>query len=379
MKAGLYVRLSKEDIRFGGDESESIENQKKLLVEYAQKKEWEIYDIYADDNMSGKYSDEDDKREGFHRLLGDAEAGRFDIVLCKTQSRFSRNASVVEKYVEQLFREWNVRFVTLVDNADNFDTRNKKARQINSLVNEWFLEDLSENIKEVYLYKMKRGEYLAPFAPFGYVKDANVRNHLLKDEKLGSVVSEIFDMYLSGLSGEKIAASLNARGVPSPSEVIGKNANKWRGDSVYRILKNRAYIGSTRQHLEETYSYKSRRRRKIPPEEQIEVKNTHEALVDEEIFMLVQKKLSARRAKSVRKRALFSGVLVCGECGKNMHTNTNSYNRRYYRCKNRQCPLCGKGVREEAVLKWSGENSPCKKIAAFYSEGWSFKNCLYGR
>lgn len=385
MKAGIYVRLSKEDMRFGGDESESIENQKTLLTEYADNHNWTIYKIYSDDNMSGKYSDEDDKRIGFHNMIQDAQDGKFDIVLCKTQSRFSRNASVVEKYVEHLFREWNIRFVTVVDNADNFDTRNKKARQINSLVNEWFLEDLSENVKEVYMHKMKNGEYLAPFAPFGYKKDLKVKNHLIVDETLSDAVKSIFSMYLAGLSGEKIADKLNELNVPSPSSVLSGVEKPWRGDSVYRILHNRAYIGSTHQHKEETYSYKSRRRRKIPVSEQIEIKNTHEAIIDADNFERVQNKLSQRRKKSERKRAFFSGILICGKCKSNMHTNTNAYNRRYYRCKNKACSCLGKGLREDEVIKWLNENGGDEamrkriKIEACYENEWNFKICFNGR
>jgi DNA invertase Pin-like site-specific DNA recombinase len=381
LKAGLYVRLSKEDVRLGGEESDSIENQKKLLSEYAQNHDWTIYKIYSDDNMSGKFSDEDDKREGFHNMIEDAKNGLFDIVLCKTQSRFSRNASVVEKYVEHLFREWNIRFVTVIDNADNFDMRNKKARQINSLVNEWFLEDLSENIKEVYMMKMKNGEYLAPFAPFGYKKDENRKNHLVRDEEHSEIVKSIFSMYLSGMSGEKIAEKLNSENVISPQSAIDGKAKPWRGDSVYRILHNRAYIGSTHQHREETYSYKSRRRRKVPPCEQIEIENTHESIIEKDTFNLVQEKLSNRRVKSERKKALFSGILLCGECKKNMHTNTNAYNRRYYRCKNKNCRCCGKGLREDFLTDWlkkEGYGFP-ERIEASFSDGWSFKICINGR
>lgn len=383
MKAALYVRLSKEDIRLGGEESESIENQKMLLSEYAENHNWRIYKIYSDDNMSGKYSDEDDKRIGFHEMIEDAKKRLFDIVLCKTQSRFSRNASVVEKYVEHLFREWNIRFVTVVDNADNFDTRNKKARQINSLVNEWFLEDLSENIKEVYLYKMKNGEYLAPFAPFGYKKDDERKNHLIVDERLKNAVKSIFSMYLEGLSGAHIAEKLNECSVPSPYCVLTGIKKPWRGDAVYRVLHNRAYIGSTHQHREETYSYKSRKRRKIPEYEQIEIKNTHEAIIDIDEFEAVQAKLSQRRKKSERHRALFSGILICGECKCNMHTNTNSYNRRYYRCKNPSCGCVKKGIREEAVLEWAEENGidifeKRLKIEAEYKNSWILILCDYG-
>ena len=349
------------------------------MTRYAKNEGWEIYRVYSDDNKSGKFSDEDDKREGFRQMLEDAKMKKFDIVLCKTQSRFSRNASVVEKYVEGLFREWGIRFVTVVDNADNFDLRNKKARQINSLVNEWFLEDLSENIKEVYMYKMKKGEYLAPFAPYGYRKDEKVRNHLVVYEKEAETVRKIFDMYISGMSGEKIADELNLENIPSPSAAKGKGKKAWKGDSVYRMLHNKVYIGTVHQHREESYSYKSRRRRKVPEYEQIEVKNAHEAIVAEDIFKRAQERLGGKKARR-NIGAELSKRLVCGECGKNMHTNLNVSGVRYYRCKNPECPM-KKGVREDEALNWEKENGvfPPQKIAVSLNP-WknTFTFSLYG-
>lgn len=349
------------------------------MTRYAKNEGWEIFRVYSDDNKSGKFSDEDDKREGFRQMLSDAQMRKFDIVLCKTQSRFSRNASVVEKYVEGLFREWDIRFVTVVDNADNFDTRNKKARQINSLVNEWFLEDLSENIKEVYMYKMKKGEYLAPFAPYGYRKDEKIKNHLVIDKDEAETVKRIFEMYISGLSGEKIADALNLENIPSPSAAKGRVSGRWKGDSVYRILHNKAYIGTVHQHREESYSYKSRRRRKVPEYEQIEVRNAHEAIIEEETFNRAQERFSRRKAPA-RRSAELSKRLVCGECGKNMHTNLNRAGVRYYRCRNAECPM-KKGVREDEALRWAEENGVFapQKIAVHLNP-WenTFTFSLYG-
>lgn len=380
MTVGIYVRLSKEDLHMEKEESESIENQRKMLSDFAAKRGWEIYKVYSDDNESGKFSDEEDLRDGFRRLINDAKRGCFDCVLCKTQSRFSRNAAMVEKYVEHLFPQWGIRFVTVVDNADNFDRRNKKARQINSLVNEWFLEDLSENIKEVYRYKMKKGEYLASMPPFGYVKDKFVKNHLVPCEKYSLVVKEIFDMYASGMCGEKIADILNEKDIPSPGLTMGKSKNPWRSDSVYRILHNRVYIGSAHQHKEETYSYKTRKRRQVPQSEQIEVKNTHTAIIDENLFNLVQEKLKKKGKSGKRSTPVFSGILICGECMKNMNSNLNSYKKRYYRCRNKLCPE-KKGISEEFIKKWVSENPASEedlRIKATYKSTWSLQYCVNG-
>lgn len=144
-RVGIYTRLSDED-RFkrnkDGD-SESIANQKSMLLKYALNKGWEVYNVYSDDDWSGA----DINRPQFQKLIEDYKNGHIDIVLCKTQSRFSRDMEVVERYIHNKFVEWGVRFVSIVDNAYTEVQGNKKARQINGLINEWYLEDLSDNIR----------------------------------------------------------------------------------------------------------------------------------------------------------------------------------------------------------------------------------------
>ena len=144
-RVGIYCRLSDED-RFKkdkNDDSESIANQKSMLLKYALNKNWEVVNVYSDDDYSGA----DINRPKFNELLKDCEEGKIDIVLCKTQSRFSRDMEIVEKYIHNKFIEWGIRFVSIVDNADTQVKGNKKARQINGLINEWYLEDLSDNIR----------------------------------------------------------------------------------------------------------------------------------------------------------------------------------------------------------------------------------------
>ncbi|MEG0854811.1 MAG: recombinase family protein, partial [Angelakisella sp.] len=135
MKAALYCRLSDEDKNKLDPtaDSESIQNQKTMLINYAVQQGWEIYNIYADDDYSGS----DRTRPQFLKMLEGAENRQFDIVLCKSQSRFSRELEIVEKYIHGLFLEWSIRFVSIVDNADTANEGNKKSRQINGLVNEW--------------------------------------------------------------------------------------------------------------------------------------------------------------------------------------------------------------------------------------------------
>ena len=186
MKAAIYCRLSEEDRNKVNkeDDSNSIVNQKAMLIQYAVTQGWEIHDIYSDDDYTGA----DRNRPQFKRLLADAKAHKFDIVLCKTQSRFTRELELVEKYIHGLFPIWGIRFVSIVDNADTANKGNKKSRQINGLVNEWYLEDMSENIRSVLTSRRENGFHIGSFAPYGYRKDPTSKGHLVIDEEATEIV-----------------------------------------------------------------------------------------------------------------------------------------------------------------------------------------------
>ena len=166
LKAALYVRLSREDrhkIR-KDDDSESIVNQQNMLLDYCKDKEWLVYDIYNDEDFSG--SDRD--RPDFNRMISDAREHKFDVIICKTQSRFARDMEIIEKYINGLFPIWGIRFLSIVDNNDSTNRANRKSRQINSLVDQWYLEDLSDNVRATLASKRKQGLWVGAFSPYGY-------------------------------------------------------------------------------------------------------------------------------------------------------------------------------------------------------------------
>src|SRR5574344_1461872 len=181
MKVAIYCRLSEEDRnkKFETDDSNSIQNQKAMLLEYSMEHGWEVYNIYSDDNYTGS----DRNLPEFVRLLQDAEARRFDIILCKSQSRFTRELELVERYINGLFPIWGIRFVSLVDNADTANKGDKKSRQINGLVNEWYLEDMSDNIRSVLTNRRENGFHIGAFALYGYKKAPDQKGHLIIDEE----------------------------------------------------------------------------------------------------------------------------------------------------------------------------------------------------
>ena len=226
-RVALYLRLSKEDlvkIENKTDEeirSESIYNQERMLRDKAEKEGWEVVGVYIDEDYSG--IDTYVSRPEFDRLIKDCETGKIDIVLCKSQSRFSRDMEVIEKYLHNKFIEWNVRFIGLVDNADTENKGNKKQRQILGLTNEWYADEISENLKYTLRNKKSHGLYTGAFAPYGYIKDPEDKNHLIIDKVASEVVKEIFDLYKNGWGYAKIVNYLHEKEIPSPYDYKRKN------------------------------------------------------------------------------------------------------------------------------------------------------------
>lgn len=336
MKVAIYCRLSDEDQDKVSqhDDSASIRNQKAMLIQYASSNGWTIYDIYSDEDYTGS----DRKRPEFNRLIADAMAGKFNIVLCKTQSRFTRELELVEKYIHGLFPRLGIRFVSLVDCADTDDKGNKKARQINGLVNEWFLEDLSDNIKATLTSRRKQGCHIGSFAPYGYMKDPEQKGHLIIDPEASAIVKEIYSLYLQGNGKRVIARILNDRGVPNPTEYKrlhgqvrnkhARNSTLWSYFTITNILTNEVYIGNMIQGKTGVISYKTQEKVAYPQAQWIVVKGTHEPIIDQNVWDNVQE-LAARKATPGRNepKGVFSGKVRCISCGTLMHTVKNGRKR----------------------------------------------------
>ena len=176
-KVGVYCRLSNEDRGKvnKNEDSDSIVNQRSMCVKYAVSKNWDVVDIYVDDDFSGAGT----YRPEFERLLKDCESGKINVVVCKTQSRFSRDLEVIERYIHCKFIEWGVRFIGIVDNADTDNDDNKKSRQINGLMNEWYLADISQNIKKSLKNKREDGLFIGSFASYGYERSKEDKHKLV--------------------------------------------------------------------------------------------------------------------------------------------------------------------------------------------------------
>ncbi len=343
MKAAIYCRLSEEDRDKLNkeDDSESIQNQKNMLVEYAVKMGWEIYQIYSDDDFKGS----DRNRPAFNQLLEDAEKGLFNVVLCKTQSRFTRELELVEKYLHGKFIEWGIRFIGLADNADTDNQGNKKSRQINGLVNEWYLEDLSNNIRSVFETKKRAGQHIGSFALYGYEKDPNQKGHLIIDEEAANVVREVFNLFISGYGKTSIARILNQKGIPNPSEYkrlkgsnfkhTSRNSNSklWKYYTIQSMLGNEMYIGTMVQSKQRNLSYKSTKTIQIPKKDWVRVPNTHEAIIDEKTWNKAQELIKQRFKPfdDTKKIGIFAKKVKCLQCGYYLRTQ-KVQNRRNLQC-----------------------------------------------
>ncbi len=344
MKTAIYCRLSEEDRNKHAetDDSESIQNQKSMLIQYAMEKGWEIYHIYSDDDYTGA----DRKRPEFNHLLEDAQQHKFDMILCKTQSRFTRELELVEKYIHGLFPVWGIRFVSIVDNADTANKGNKKSRQINGLVNEWYLEDMSDNIRSVLTNRRKNGFHIGAFALYGYQKDPEQKGHLIIDEEAAAVVREVFVLFSQGYGKTAIARMLNGRGIPNPTEYKRlhglryqqpkmKNSTLWKYFAISDMLTNEIYIGNMVQGKYGSVSYKTKQNKPRPKRDWYRVEGTHEPIIERELWDKAQA-LIVQRAKpfDVGTIGLFARKARCANCGYMMRSSKNR-GKHYLQCSNR--------------------------------------------
>ena len=369
-KVGVYCRLSDEDRdkKNEKDDSDSIQNQKSMLLKYALSNDWEVIEIYSDDDYSGAGT----YRPDFERMIRDCESGRINLVLCKTQSRFAREMELIEKYLHNKFVEWGVRFVSIVDNADTNVRGNKKARQINGLTNEWFLEDLSDNIKRSLGNKRDDGLFVGSFAPYGYVKDPEDKHKLLIDEVAAEVVRKIFELYKNGLGYYKIAEKLNDENILTPSIYKRENGSKfvcsnldyskaiWNIDTIARMLKNETYIGNLVQGKKTSISYKIHKFKPVEKAKWSVKEDTHEAIIDMDTWIIVQQRLGQHESPiNTGEIHFFSQKVYCEECKKVFMRNVYKVKegkRAYLQCKGakkyRECDNC-KAIRldmlEEAI------------------------------
>lgn len=348
----LYIRLSKDD---GNDESLSVTNQKKILIEYVKKffrDDYIIVDYYTDDGRTGT----DQDRPAFQRMVYDVEAGKVNCIICKNLARAFRNYADQGYFLENFFALHSTRFITLgepkVDTYLNPEVVNGMEVPISGLMNDRFAYATSSSVRRTFDTKRRNGEFIGAFAPYGYEKHPSDKNSLVIDEEAAQVVRNIFQWFVygdgtseKGLSKEGIARKLNEMSIPNPTLYKVKkgyryknphareNDGLWMGSSISRLLKNKVYIGIMVQGKQRVISYKVHNIVNVPEEEWYQVNNTHEAIVPLELFEKACELNSkdTRTAPGKTENYLFSGFLKCADCGKSM-TRRASNGFVYYNC-----------------------------------------------
>ena len=317
---GIYIRLSRED----DDkvmESESITNQKSLLLQYVKENHLMVYDTYIDDGYSGTNFD----RPEFNRLLNDIELGRVNMVITKDMSRLGRDYIGTGNLIEKYFPEHNVRYIAVTDNIDTFlDSSNNDIAPFKAIMNDMYAKDISKKIKSSLRAKQKEGKWVGGRAPFGYSKDLENKNHLVINKEQAIVVRNIFKMCLEGLSFYNIAKKLTNERVKTPAQYYNfewKNNydlkyGQWHSKTIRDILTNRMYIGDLVQNKRNKINYKVKKIIKNDPNNYIIVENTHDAIIDKDTFYEVQKRIPKNVGRNEKKeKHLLDGLLYCGDCG----------------------------------------------------------------
>ena len=318
-KVGIYIRLSREDEeKEKYQESESIGNQRTLLMQYIRQNKLNFISEYVDDGVSGTSFD----RPAFNRMIEDIESGKINMVVTKDLSRLGRDYIKSGYYTEQYFPEHNVRYIAILDNIDtSLDSANNDIAPFKSILNEMYAKDTSKKINSVLQAKRNNGEYLGT-APYGYKKDPENKYHLIIDEEAANVVKLIYEKYIAGFGTMQIADYLSKKKIPIPSDYNKRNRGTksltyglWQQSTVRFILSNEIYTGTVIQGKRKKVSFKSKKFINLPEEDWVKVENMHEAIISKEDFERAKKVIDATKgSRVVQNDYLFKGLLRCYDC-----------------------------------------------------------------
>ena len=342
MTAFLYERLSRDDNLEG--ESYSIGNQKKLLTKVAKEKGYTNLVHFMDDGISGVTMD----RPGFVDMIHQLEEGRAAAVFVKDLSRLGRNYIEVGRLTEEFFPEHDIRLVAVSDNIDTAEGENELA-PIRNLFNEWYARDISKKRRISNKIKGNAGEPMGQ-PPYGYMKDPDNPKHWIVDDEAAQVVKRIYSMTLDGLGPEQIAAQLEKDGILTPRAYWlqkgvkrpGKGKQlpptRWNSSTVTKILSLQEYCGDILNFKTYSKSYKNKKRIDNDRENWVVFKDVHEPIIDRAVWEQVQQKRGTRRRRRTNdgEKNMFSGLLVCADCGNNLHYHFNQGNPeiKYFNCSN---------------------------------------------
>ena len=340
--AFLYERLSRDDNMDG--ESYSIGNQKKLLTKVAKEKGYTNLVHFFDDGISGVTMD----RPGFADMIQQLEQGKAAAVFVKDLSRLGRNYIEGGRLTEEFFPNHDIRLVAVSDNIDTDEGENELA-PIRNLFNEWYARDISKKRRISNKIKGNAGEPMGQ-PPYGYVKDPENPKRWIVDEEAAQVVRRIYRMTLEGVGTEQIAAKLeedgvltpraywHSKGINRPGKVKDLPPTHWNSSSVIKMLSVQEYCGDILNFKTYSKSYKNKKRLENDRENWAIFKDVHEPIIERAVFEQVQQKRGKMRKRQAKdgERSMFSGLLVCADCGSNLHFHFNQGNPeiKYFNCSN---------------------------------------------
>ena len=340
--AFLYERLSRDDNMDG--EGYSIGNQKKLLIKVAKEKGYTNLVHFFDDGISGVTMD----RPGFADMIQQLEQGKAAAVFVKDLSRLGRNYIEVGRLTEEFFPNHDIRLVAVSDNIDTDEGENELA-PIRNLFNEWYARDISKKRRISNKIKGNAGEPMGQ-PPYGYIKDPENPKRWIVDEEAAQVVRRIYRMTLEGVGTEQIAAKLeedgvltpraywHSKGINRPGKVKDLPPTHWNSSSVIKMLSVQEYCGDILNFKTYSKSYKNKKRLENDRENWAIFKDVHEPIIERAVFEQVQQKRGKMRKRQAKdgERSMFSGLLVCADCGSNLHFHFNQGNPeiKYFNCSN---------------------------------------------
>ena len=332
-KAGIYIRLSEADEgKSYESDSESVLNQRNMLMNYVKEKGFIFVGEYVDDGYSGT----DFERPGFEKLIEDVKNKVINLVIVKDLSRLGRDHIMTGYYMERFFPENGVRFISMQEGYDNaFNQASNDSSTFIIACNDYYSKQNSVKIRNVLNDKRKNGKFIGSMPSYGYLRDPDDKGHLIPDPEYAPVVKKIFEMASNGEGVSNITSYLNDNKIKTPSSLKRKNPNSkskynpmWTISSVKKILRNQMYVGDMVQSVQTKVSYKSKKKKTLPKSNWDIVKNTHEALVDRITFERVQDnvKRTNRTVNTNREKRLFENLIFCKECG---NTLTVSYRKNH--------------------------------------------------
>ena len=340
--AFLYERLSRDDNLEG--ESYSIGNQKKLLAKVAKEKGYTNLVHFLDDGISGVTMD----RPGFVEMICQLEQGKAAAVFVKDLSRLGRNYIEVGRLTEEFFPNHDIRLVAVSDNIDTAEGENELA-PIRNLFNEWYARDISKKRRISNKIKGNAGEPMGQ-PPYGYIKDPNDPKHWIVDDEAAQVVRRVYSMTLEGFGTEQTVTQLEkdgvltprarwlTKGIKRPGKGKQQPPTKWNSSTITKILSLQEYCGDILNFKTYSKSYKNKKRIDNDRENWVVFQDVHEAIIERAMYEQVQQKRGKIRKRRTNngEHNMFSGLLVCADCGSNLHFHFNQGNPeiKYFNCSN---------------------------------------------